>query len=479
MGRRAAWLAAALACQALPAPVRVLLVTGENDHQWKETAPLIERLFRNNPRFDLRVTEAFAGATASTLAPFDVLVVHYHGPRWGAQTERAVEEFVRSGKGMVSMHGASYAFGGYEVKTPGFQSTGIIEKPWPEYRNMIGAYWKSLEKGHGLRHTFTVRFRDRSHPIAAGMPETFLATDELYHGHTVLPEAKVLATAFDDPKMNGTGRDEPILWTVSYGRGRTFHSTLGHDAAAVYEPGFLTTLARAAEWAATGQATLPAQAGWGTRNQDALRVMAVTGGHACDTSFPSVFEGYPDIAPFVYPRNVAFARDLRERWDALVLYDLTLEAAPKEKEILTSYLEAGKGLVVLHHAVADHAGWPWWYEEVVGGKYFTKPEGGRAISTYKVDQDLLIAPAGKHPITANLGRLHVVEEAYKNLWISPRIQPLLVTGHPASDPTVAWVGPYDKARVVYIQLGHDRKTHLNPAYRLLVRNALLWVGRRL
>ena len=62
----------------------------------------------------MRITEEPSGTTAETLATYDVVIVDYNGPRWGKTAERAVEEFVKAGKGLVLVHGASYGFGGME-----------------------------------------------------------------------------------------------------------------------------------------------------------------------------------------------------------------------------------------------------------------------------------------------------------------------------------------------------------------------------
>ena len=479
MPKMVAVVALLASCALAQKPVRVLIVSGENDHEWRLTTPLLERALENAGRFDFRTTESFAGATEKTLASYDALLIHYHGPRWGAETEAAVEKFVRSGKGLVALHGASYAFGGFEVKTPGFQPTGIVEPIWPEWRKMIGAWWRELKNGHGQRHTFQVRFTDREHPLARGMSESFQATDELYHNFTVAPESKVIGVAFDDPRIGGTGKDQPVIWTVAYGKGRTLHITLGHDTAAMYEPGFRAVVARSTEWAATGNVTVAPEVSYQRRESNALRVLVVTGGHAYDSTFASMFEDQPDIGPFVAPRNVAFNGDIRKRWDVLVFYDLTEQAGDKEKEVLRAFVESGKGVVVLHHAIAGHANWPWWVEEVSGGRYFVKAEGASPMSEYKQNQDIVVRPVGKHPITAGMFPLHLWEETYKKMWNSPKAKPLLETDAAASDRVVAWISPYEKSRVVYIQPGHDRKSHLHPAYRLLVRRAILWSGGRL
>jgi len=209
-----------------------------------------------------------------------------------------------------------------------------------------------------------------------------------------------------------------------------------------------------------------------------VRIMVVTGGHAHDTSFCSLFEGYEDFAPMVYPRDVAFRNDLRPRWDVLVLYDLSAEISEAEQVNLVNFLESGRGMVVLHHAIAAYNSWAWWSQEVVGGKYLLKPDGAMPASTYHVNQEVVYYPLD-HPITAGLGSLRLTDETYKGMWVSPRSKPILKTDHPLSDAVGAWISPYEKSRVVVIQPGHDRRSHTHPGYRALIRNAILWAARRI
>jgi type 1 glutamine amidotransferase len=74
----------------------------------------------------------------------------------------------------------------------------------------------------------------------------------------------VLATAYSDPANHGTGRDEPQLIVIAYGRGRVFHTTLGHDANGLSSVDFVVTLQRGTEWAATGAVTQPVPAAFPT-----------------------------------------------------------------------------------------------------------------------------------------------------------------------------------------------------------------------
>jgi uncharacterized protein len=238
--------------------IRALILSGRNNHDWRTTTPQLRKLLLDTGRFDVRVNEEPAGMTGETLAAYHVVVLDYNGPRWGAISERALEEFVQSGRGLVVVHGASWAFNGLPVLADHHVPTSIIEPPWPEYRRMIGGVW-SLDPpatGHAPRHEFTVKIVDRQHPVTRGI-EDFTVNDELYHNMRMEPDVHVLAAAFDDPAnktssgVAGTGKDEPILWTVAYGKGRVFHTTLGHDVAAMSAPGFVATFTRGAEWAAT------------------------------------------------------------------------------------------------------------------------------------------------------------------------------------------------------------------------------------
>jgi type 1 glutamine amidotransferase len=118
---------------------------------------------------------------------------------------------------------------------------------------------KGDSSGHRYTGPFTVTVRDSEHPITKGMPKEWLhVRDELYDNmRGPIENVKVLATAYSDKAKNGTGVHEPMIWTVSYGKGRVFHTPMGHDANAMRCWGFAGTLTRGTEWAATGKVTIP------------------------------------------------------------------------------------------------------------------------------------------------------------------------------------------------------------------------------
>lgn len=474
-----------------PGKVRVLLISGRNNHDWRSTTPFLRKTLVDSGRFDVRVEEEPMGITAATLAAYDVLVLDYDGPRWGPVTEQAVVDFVRSGKGLVAVHAASYSFSGLEALGDNHRLMGLKEPPWPEYFEMIGGRWTAgpPKTAHAPRHCFTVEVVDPGHPIFDGMKESFVVSDELYHSHQMSPDAHVLATAHDDPANGGTGKDEPMIWTVKYGRGRTLYTALGHDTSAMQEGIFVTTFLRGTEWAATGAVTLPISAGTEAIPQPAgaarsgpqpLKLLVVTGGHEYATTFYTVFEGATDLHwDHAVSNHDAFRDDIRSRYDVLVLYDLENQISEAEKAHLREFVESGKGIVVLHHAIADYQDWEWWYKDVVGGKYLLKAEGDRPASTYKHDEEQCVRAVMRHPITARVSVMHLWDEVYKGMWISPDVKVLLRTDNPLSDGPVAWVSPYAKSRVVYIQLGHGETAHLYPNYRILVQDAVRWSAGKL
>ena len=108
-----------------PGKIRVLIFSGRNNHDWRTTTPFLRKLLVDSGRFDVRVEEEPVGVTEATLAAYDVLVLDYQGPRWGGVTEKAVENFVKSGKGLVAVHAANYAFSGLEVLADNHRPSGL------------------------------------------------------------------------------------------------------------------------------------------------------------------------------------------------------------------------------------------------------------------------------------------------------------------------------------------------------------------
>lgn len=250
------------AAPAAPKKIQVLIITGQHQHNWKGTTPLLRKALEDTGKFEVRVTEEFRGGGPETLAPYDLVVLNYSGSnrpelRWGARADAALLDFVNAGKGIVVYHFAMQSFEG-----------------WTEFEKIAGANWRPNFGHHSAPHDFTVDVKDSQHPITKGLKLKFeQQKDELYANLKWQPAGpyKILATAYDDHALYaasrtdarapqplvGTGADEPMLWVSDYGKGRVFTTALGHDVDQVQTLAFTTTFTRGAEWAATGNVTLP------------------------------------------------------------------------------------------------------------------------------------------------------------------------------------------------------------------------------
>ena len=366
--RAARWLLPLVAATAWSTPLRVLIITGSTDeayHHWRETTPVIRAFLERTGRFEVTVIEEPRAISSRALADYGVLVLNYHGPRLGADAEAAIENHVRAGGGLVAFHQASYGpFFGQTLTPQGWRMDPT--QAWPAFAQMIGASWKPESIGHAPRGVFQVRWTGHAHPVSRGLAEAFTANDELYHKLTLASDIDVLADALD-AGTGGTGRREPLIWTHRYGAGRVFYTTLGHDPTAWYQSGFQQAFARGVEWAATGEVAAA------TEIPKPLRVLAVTGGHPYPKEFYALLDSVAGIE-WHHASNAeeAYARPLETDYDVVVLHDMPLTTTEQQRQRLRAFVEAGGGVVALHHAIVDYPDWPWWAEHVIGGRYFVR-----------------------------------------------------------------------------------------------------------
>ncbi len=252
---------------------KVLIITGQNNHYWPGSSKVVEGIFNNSDLFQptMAITPA-KGEDMSGFKPnftaYDLICLDYNGDSWPEETKTNFVNFVKNGGGFVLFHASDNSF-----------------PNWEEYNRMIGVggwggrtekngpilYWedgkikKDYSPGNGGSHgkqlEFEVITRMPEHPIMKGLPKSWLHTqDELYHSlRGPAKKLDVLATAEQDKESGGSGRQEPVLMTIQYGKGRVFHSTLGHTGKdhnnTTLCAGFITTLLRGAEWVTTGKVT--------------------------------------------------------------------------------------------------------------------------------------------------------------------------------------------------------------------------------
>ncbi len=263
-----------------PQKIKVLLLTGQSNqwHNWKVSSHALNTAVSRDGMFELdTIVSPGAGEDFSEFSPkwknYDVILLDYEGDSWPESTKQAFEEYVRNGGGLVSFHATDNAFPDWvefnEMIGVGGWG-GRDEKSGPKVRWRGDAMVLDYGPGEAMHpdpFEYLVETCAPEHPVMRGLPDAWLhAIDEQYSQlRGPAKDLTVLATAIAGPEIeNGTGENEPMLMSIEYGKGRVFHTTLGHVGAADMETpqalrcvGFLETLYRGLEWAATGEVTRP------------------------------------------------------------------------------------------------------------------------------------------------------------------------------------------------------------------------------
>lgn len=260
------------------AKIKVLLLTGQSNqwHNWKVSSEALTAIVSGDSMFELdTLVSPGAGEDFSGFCPvwsdYDAVLLDYEGDEWPEGTQAAFERYVAEGGGLVAFHAADNAFANWKafnemIGVGGWggrdEAVGSMVR-WRDGRMVLDE--TPAAAMHPKSFEFQVETRAPEHPVMRGLPNAWLhAIDEQYSClRGPAKQLTVLATAIAGPEIeNGTGEHEPMLMAIHFGKGRVFHTTLGHVGAkdvdtppAMKCVGFSETLLRGLEWAATGGVT--------------------------------------------------------------------------------------------------------------------------------------------------------------------------------------------------------------------------------
>lgn len=254
--------------------LKALYLTGHTDrhHSWQVLSQYQITLLEETGIF--HVDKVVLPDTVTTESVdfdrYDVVVLNVNQMRWSKKFKKKFARYIRKGGGLVVVHETDNAF-------PEWKEFNLMTAlgGWGDRTEQAGpyCYWcdGALYKDHitpgsagkhGKRVPFVINVRNESHPIVSGLPRQWLHIEDELYGDLRGPaeHIDVIATAFSETKSGGTGKEEPVLFTVTYGKGRIFRCVLAHakkgNDKALRNVGYQIVFQRGTQWAATGRVTL-------------------------------------------------------------------------------------------------------------------------------------------------------------------------------------------------------------------------------
>ncbi|KAF0238007.1 MAG: hypothetical protein FD181_1403 [Prolixibacteraceae bacterium] len=228
------------ACESGSKPVNILILSGRNNHEWQQTTPFLEKMFSQTGFFKTEITNRPDTLKFADFEKFDVVLSNWNSwpendLRWPAETENALLGFIKKGGGFVTFHSSTSAF--YN---------------WPEFQEISTAAWIIDVTGHGKPSETRVEISNNEHPVTQGM-KGFEILDELWINASKNNKFEVLGTATNEGLAQKGVENQPAIMVAEYGKGRIFHTILGHDLKAVQSTCFQALVLRGTEWAGTGK----------------------------------------------------------------------------------------------------------------------------------------------------------------------------------------------------------------------------------
>ena len=267
--------------------VKVLIIDGQNNHDWKKMTPPMKATLLATGRFTVAVSTLPSNKAPKEqwndwkpeFAKYDVVVSNYNDGgkcRWPAARRKEFEKFISEGGGFVPVHAADNSSADWpaynEMIAVGGWGGRNAKKSGSLLRKKDGKWApdpapKGGSGSHGGSWAYPINTEAPDHPIMKGIPSGWKhAAEEMYNQmRGPCKNVTVLASA----PCKRTKVDEPMVMIIKYGKGKICHITLGHvgGLGPIQCVGFQTIFARGTEFVATGKVTIPIPAEFPTKDK--------------------------------------------------------------------------------------------------------------------------------------------------------------------------------------------------------------------
>ena len=252
-------------------PIRTVIITGQNNHNWPVSHVALKMILENSGKFvvDLAISPEKGGDFSNfnvDFSKYSLVVLDYNGDDWNPSMRQAFLDYANAGGGIIVYHAADNAFSGWKefnriIALGGWDGRNESAGPysyWIDGEGLVKVYDVPGKAGsHGNRFAYTMTSR-KAHPITKGLPAQWKhAEDELYDSMRGPANIKdLLYTAYSPKEQRGSSKEEPLVFTVDYGKARIFHIMIGHagnsleDNPAMQCAGFQELLIRGGLWCA-------------------------------------------------------------------------------------------------------------------------------------------------------------------------------------------------------------------------------------
>lgn len=218
----------------------ILIMTGQNNHEWAQTTNVLESFLVGSGLFDIDITTRPDTLAFEDFKKYHALLNNWNSwpdneVRWPEKAEQGLLRFIKGGGGIVFFHSSTSAF-----------------YSWPAFKEISTSAWIMDSTWHGPVSPVKVSVQNQDHPVTRGLSD-FEILDELWINAEKNETFEVLGTAENTTEDSG---EQAAIFVANYGNGRIFHTILGHDETALQTPGFQSLILRASEWASTGEVSI-------------------------------------------------------------------------------------------------------------------------------------------------------------------------------------------------------------------------------